>query len=315
MIYRKYNNKYHTSIKMKPVDVKDNRYIEVKRETNDKNPKFKVVDHVKISKYKNIFAKGYMPNWSEEIFVIKKIKNTVPWAYVINDLNGEEIIGTFYKQELQGTTQNEFRIEKKLREKVIDFMSNGKVIIVHLIIGLTKKTLYKMRKYCPKTYEPFGGDISVKVDLSNYATKADIKNVTNVNTSNFELKTNLANLKTEVDKLNIDKLKSLPNNLSILKTKLDKLDIDKLVPVPTDLSKLSDVVKNKVVKKTEYNTKIKNIEDKIPDISNLVTKTNLNTKINEVEMPSIAGLATTSALTTVEHKIPSISNLVKKNRL
>ena len=312
MIYRKYNNKYHTSIKMKPVDVKDNRYIEVKRETNDKNPKFKVVDHVKISKYKNIFAKGYMPNWSEEIFVIKKIKNTVPWAYVINDLNGEEIIGTFYKQELQGTTQNEFRIEKKLREKVIDFMSNGKVIIVHLIIGLTKKTLYKMSKYCPKTYEPFGGDISVKVDLSNYATKADIKNVTNVNTSNFELKTNLANLKTEVDKLNIDKLKSLPNNLSILKTKLDKLDIDKLAPVPTDLSKLSDVVKNEVVKKTEYDAKIKNIEDKIPDISNLATKS--NTKINEVknEIPSITGLATTSALTAVENKIPSISNLVKK---
>ena len=117
MIYRKYNNKYHTSIKMKPVDVKDNRYIEVKRETNDKNPKFKVVDHVKISKYKNIFAKGYMPNWSEEIFVIKKIKNTVPWAYVINDLNGEEIIGTFYENELQKTKQNEFRIEKAIKRK------------------------------------------------------------------------------------------------------------------------------------------------------------------------------------------------------
>ena len=117
MIYRKYNNKYHTSIKMKPVDVKDNRYIEVKRETNDKNPKFKVVDHVKISKYKNIFAKGYMPNWSEEIFVIKKIKNTVPWAYVINDLNGEEIIGTFYENELQKTDQKEFKIEKVLKKK------------------------------------------------------------------------------------------------------------------------------------------------------------------------------------------------------
>ena len=117
MIYRKYNNKYHTSIKMKPVDVKDNRYIEVKRETNDKNSKFKVVDHVKISKYKNIFAKGYMPNWSEEIFVIKKIKNTVPWAYVINDLNGEEITGTFYENELQGTKQNEFRTEKVIKRR------------------------------------------------------------------------------------------------------------------------------------------------------------------------------------------------------
>ena len=104
------------------------------------------------------------------------------------------------------------------------------------------------------------------------------------------------------------------NNLSILKTKVDKLDIDKLVPVPTDLSKLSDVVNNDVVKKTEYDAKIKNIEDKIPDISNLATKSNLNTKINEVknEIPSIAGLATTSALTTVANKIPDTSNLVKK---
>ena len=79
----------------------------------------------------------------------------------------------------------------------------------------------------------------------------------------------------------MDKLGSLPNNLSILKTKVNKLDIDKLTPVPTDLSKLSDVVKNEVVKKTEYIAKIKNIEDKIPDISNLVSKTILNTKMNE----------------------------------
>ena len=96
-IVKEYNNKYHTSIKMKPVDVKDNTYIDFKKEINDKNPKFKVGDHVRISKYKNIFAKGYMPNWSEEIFVIKKIKNTVPWTYVINDLNGEEITATFYE--------------------------------------------------------------------------------------------------------------------------------------------------------------------------------------------------------------------------
>ena len=92
---KEYNNKYQTSIKMKPVDVMDNTYINFKKEINDKNPTFKVGDYVRISKYKNIFAKGYMPNWSEEIFVINKIKNTVPWTYVINDLNGEEIIGTF----------------------------------------------------------------------------------------------------------------------------------------------------------------------------------------------------------------------------
>ena len=82
---------------MKPVDVKDNTYIDSielnsEKEVNDKDPKFKVGDLVRISKYKNIFAKGYTPNWSEEVFVIKKVKNTVPWTYVVNDLNGEEII-------------------------------------------------------------------------------------------------------------------------------------------------------------------------------------------------------------------------------
>ena len=116
-IVQKYNNTYHTSIKMKPVDVKDNTYINFKKEVNDKNPKFKAGDHVRISKYKNIFTKGYMPNWFEEIFIIKKIKNTVPWTYVINDLNGEEIIGTFYENELQKTDQKEFRIEKVLKKK------------------------------------------------------------------------------------------------------------------------------------------------------------------------------------------------------
>ena len=116
-IVKKYNNTYHKSIKMKPVNVKDNTYISFKKDVNDKNPKFKVGDHVKVSKYKNIFAKGYMPNWSEEIFIIKKIKNTVPCTYVINDLNGGEIISTFYENELQKTDQKEFRIEKYLRKK------------------------------------------------------------------------------------------------------------------------------------------------------------------------------------------------------
>ena len=84
-----YNNTYHRKIKMKPVDVKDNTYIEIKKEVNDKDPKFKMGNHVKISKYKNIFAKGYTPNWSDKGFVNKKVKNTVPWTYVINDLNDE----------------------------------------------------------------------------------------------------------------------------------------------------------------------------------------------------------------------------------
>ena len=94
-IVNEYSNTYHRTIKIKPVDVKDNTYIDFEKKVNDKDPKFKIGDQVRISKYKNIFAKGYTPSWSEEVFVIKKVKNTVPWTYVINDLNGEEIIGTF----------------------------------------------------------------------------------------------------------------------------------------------------------------------------------------------------------------------------
>ena len=86
---------------MKPVDVKDNTYIDFGKEVTDKDRKFKIGDYVRISKYKNIFAKGYTPNWSEDVFIINKIKNAVPWTYVINDLNGEEIIGSFHEKELQ----------------------------------------------------------------------------------------------------------------------------------------------------------------------------------------------------------------------
>ena len=170
-----------------------------------------------------------------------------------------------------------------------------------------------MSKFFPKPYKPFGRNINVKVDLSNYATKTDIKNISHVDTSSFALKTNLASLRTEVD----------------------KLDINKLVPVPVDLSKLSDIVKNDVVKKdvydklvakvdnidtsdfvlkTKYNTDKTELENKIPDTSGLVKKTNYNTKITELEnkIPDISNLATKTALTNVENKIPDVSNLVKK---
>ena len=103
-IVNEHNNTYHITIKMKPIDVKNNTYINIGKEDNDKDPKFKVSDYVRISKYNNIFTKSYTPNWSEEIFVIKEIKNAVPWTYVINDLNSEEITGTFYEQELQKNT-------------------------------------------------------------------------------------------------------------------------------------------------------------------------------------------------------------------
>ena len=166
-----------------------------------------------------------------------------------------------------------------------------------------------MSQYFPKPYEPFGGDINVKVDLSNYATKSDIKNISHVDTSSFALKTNLANLKTEVD----------------------KLDIDKLVPVPVDLSKLSDVVKNNVLKKDVYdkrvakvnsidtsgfvlNTDKSELENKIPDTSGLVKKADYDAKIAHIEgkIPDFTDLATKTALNTVENKIPEGRSLVNK---
>ena len=116
-IVNKYNNTYHSTIKMKHVDVKTNTYIDSSKENNNKDPKFKIGDIVRISKYNNIFAKSYTPNWSEEVFVIKKVKNIVPWIYVINDLNGEEIVETFYENKLQKANQKEFRIEKVMKRK------------------------------------------------------------------------------------------------------------------------------------------------------------------------------------------------------
>ena len=144
-----------------------------------------------------------------------------------------------------------------------------------------------MTQYFPKTHEPFG-NINVRVDLSNYATKEDIKNIMQVDTSGFALKSNLDNLKTEVD----------------------KLDIDKLKPLPDDVSKLSNVVANEVIKKTDYNNKITEIEGKIPDISNLATKTALT--IVENKVPNISGLVTKTKLSAVENKIPDIVVLQQK---
>ena len=170
-----------------------------------------------------------------------------------------------------------------------------------------------MSLYFPKPHEPFGGDIRVKVNISNYATKADIENIAHIDTSSFALKSNLANLKTEVD----------------------KLDIDKLAPVPVDLSKLSHVLKNDVVKKdvydklvtkvnnidtsgfvlkTKYDTDKSEIENKIPNTSDLVKKADYNTKITEIEgkIPDVSSLATKTASTTVENKTPYDNSLVKK---
>ena len=117
--------------------------------------------------------------------------------------------------------------------------------------------------------------------------------------------------------MDIDKFKNVPNSSSYLKNKVDKLHVDKLVPVPVDLSKLSDVVKNDVVEKDVYNAKIKNIEHKIPDITNVATNTTLNAKLNDIKnkIPDITNLAATAAFTAVGKKVPCVSGLIKKSRL
>ena len=170
----------------------------------------------------------------------------------------------------------------------------------------------KMNQYFPKPFRSFGGNINVKVDLSNYATKANLKNAIHVDTSSFALKTNLASLKTEVDK------------------------VDKLAPVLVDLGKLSDVVKNHVVKwydklydklaakvnsidtsafvlKTKYQTDKRELEKKIPDVTDFVTKTKLT--VLENKNPVVRSLVTKNALTVVENKIPNVSSLVKKQTM
>ena len=126
-IVDEYNNTNHRTIKMKPIDIKDNTYNNIYK-FNDKDPKLKVVDHVRLLKYKNIFAKGYAPNWSEEIFVIEKIQ-----------FHGQ-IVGTFYKKELQKIDQLEFIIEKVIKKRETSYISNRKDMVVHLIAGLIKKT-------------------------------------------------------------------------------------------------------------------------------------------------------------------------------
>ena len=116
-IVNKYNSTVHRTIKMKPINVTSDSYAEYNEDSNVTKPKFKVSDHVRISKYKNLFAKEYTQNWSEKVFVVSKVKNTVPWTNVISDLNSEKIAGSFYEKELQKTSQEKFRIEKVLKRK------------------------------------------------------------------------------------------------------------------------------------------------------------------------------------------------------
>ena len=116
-IFDRYNNTVHRTIKIKPIDVTGDSYADYNEDFNKKYPKFNISDHLRISTYKNVFAKGYAPNWSEEVFVVTKIKTTVSWTYVFSDLNGEEITGRFYEKEFQKTSPEEFRMGKVLKRK------------------------------------------------------------------------------------------------------------------------------------------------------------------------------------------------------
>ena len=177
-------------------------------------------------------------------------------------------------------------------------MSNGKDTTIYLIVGLIKKTLYKMSQYFPKPFWSFGGNINVKVDLSNYKTKTDLKNITHGDTSSFALKTNLASLKTEVDKLDIGKLASVPVDLSklshVVKNVIKKTVYDKLA------TKVNNIDTSDFLLKTKYQTDKTELEKKNPDMTDFVKKT----KLTELEdkIPDIISLATKTALTTVEKK-------------
>ena len=159
-------------------------------------------------------------------------------------------------------------------------------------------------------------NIKVEIDLSNYVTKKDINDITHSDTSNFALKIILSSLKTEVDKLDIDKLATVPIDLSKLSIVV-KNDVVKKTVYDTLVAKVTNIDTSDFVLKTNFNTKLTGLENKIPNTSGLVKKTDYNTKITEIKnrIPDISGLATKTALTTVENKIPSINNLTTKTAL
>ena len=140
-IVHKCNNIVHETIKAKPIDVTDDSQAEYNEGFNKKISKFKVGDHVRIPKYRHILAKEYTPNWSEEVFLVSEIKNSVPWTYVVSDLNGEDITGSFYEKELQKAGQEKSRIKKVLKREVDKLHVKWKDMIIVLIVGLIKKTL------------------------------------------------------------------------------------------------------------------------------------------------------------------------------
>ena len=148
-IVNKYNNTAHRTIKMKSIDDTSYSYAECIGDFNKKDPKFTVGDQVRISRYKNIFAKGYAPNWSEQVFVVSGIKITVPWTYVVSELNGEKLMEVFMKKNYKKLVKKNLEQKKYLKEKMINCMSNEKGMIAVFIVGLIKKTSYKNDSILP----------------------------------------------------------------------------------------------------------------------------------------------------------------------
>ena len=169
---------------MTPVDLKSNTYIDSSKEINKKDQKFKIGDIVRTLKYKSIFEKGYVPNWSEEVFVIKKVKSTVPWTYVISDLDGEEIVRTFYERELEKNNQKEFIVEKVIKRKDDKLYVKWKGYDSSFNNWINKRRHNIMSEYFS---DPKSSWRRVKFELClyNYATKADLKNVTVVDPLTF----------------------------------------------------------------------------------------------------------------------------------
>ena len=234
VIVNKYNSTVHRTTKMEPINVTSNSYPEYNEDSNEKDSKFKVGDHVRISKYKNVFAKRYTQNWSEEVFVVSKIKNTIPWTFVISALNGKPITGSFYEKELQKSDQQKFRIAKLIKRK--------------------EDKLYAKWK---------GYDHSFNSCFDKKGTWID--------TSTFALKSNLASLKTEFDNLDIDKLVQVPDDLSKLRDVV-KNDVVKKAMYDKLATKVNNIDTHTFVLKTKYQTDKTELEKKIPDVTNFLKK-------------------------------------------
>ena len=367
-IVDKYNNSFHSSIKMKPKDVNDDSFGEYNEETNKKSPKFKGGDNVRISKYKNIFAKGY-----------KKLKTncTIPdKTFVLSvhcNATDDNSVSFLF---INGAEQYKFKTDKNeivARKLNLGSISDNSVLLYnHTMNGniysfaldyeLTKTgKIQKIHKYLMKnttykmsyvaTYLSESSSIThviVDLELEGVATKKDLESITHVDTSGFALKTNLSALKTEVDKLDIRKLGTIPTDvakitnkvandivektdLNSLKTKVNEneADNDNLESKVTSnhlitetsinnlKTKVDGIDLTKYVKKSDYDTKVGNLELKIPDVNGKLNTSDFNSKVSEKkpaeQKPNISNLARISSVTAVLNKIPDVSGFVKKS--